>query len=296
MGQFTASPTRKFTGALLGALTAGVLATAGLGSAPTANATCASFFGINSGGDCTSNLTSIAIAIGTGAAAHADGLFGTAFAVGTGAKAGTSDALTFATAMGDNSNALAAGIFGIATQLGSNGYVFTQPSGGLFGRLGFNMALNVSFGTTSPAGSTAQATGVGNVAINLLSDGTTPGMVHGVGASGVLTVAASLGGANNVVITGGNLNLSFNAFGSGNTVSAGPGPVAVAGSILQTGQTVKKMGPGFNINNGIGIGGAAATPPTAATGRDTITATAAAGTHSRAGVAVSAAAKRSTTK
>jgi hypothetical protein len=156
------------------------------------------------------------------------------------------------------------------------------------------MALNVSFG--SPALTTAQATGFGNVAINLLSDGVTPGMIYGVSATGVLNVAADVGGNNNKAFSQGTLNLAFNAFGSGNEVSAGPGPVAIAGSILQTGQTVTKVGPGFNINNGIVVGGAAATPPTAATGRHASTPTAAAGTHSRAGVAASGASKRSVTK
>ena len=57
----------KFTGAMLSALTVGTLATAGLGTAPTANATCASFWGINNGGGCTSTLFSVAVAIGPGA-------------------------------------------------------------------------------------------------------------------------------------------------------------------------------------------------------------------------------------
>jgi hypothetical protein len=91
------------------------------------------------------------------------------------------------------------------------------------------------------------------------------------------------------------LNHAFVILGSNSRAFAGGGPVAIAGSILQTGAYITKVGPGFNIN-GIVVGGAAATPPTAATGRDTTTPTAAAGTHGRAGVAASAAAKRSTTK
>ena len=67
-------------GALAVAL--GVGAT-GLGLAPTANATCASIFGIGNSADCTSTLFSGALAIGDGAVAHADGLFGAAFVVGT---------------------------------------------------------------------------------------------------------------------------------------------------------------------------------------------------------------------
>lgn len=53
------------------ALTAGVAAVATL-AAPTANATCLSFFGIGSGGQCTSSATSIAVAFGTDAEAHAE--------------------------------------------------------------------------------------------------------------------------------------------------------------------------------------------------------------------------------
>ena len=75
---------RKIAGALVaGAVTSGLFASAGLGLAPTANATCASFFGIGNSADCTSTLFSVAFAIGDGAQAHADGLFGAAFVVGT---------------------------------------------------------------------------------------------------------------------------------------------------------------------------------------------------------------------
>ncbi len=75
---------RKITGALVaGAVASGLFASAGLGSAPTANATCASFFGIGNSADCTSTLFSVAVAIGDGAVAHADGLLGAAVVVGT---------------------------------------------------------------------------------------------------------------------------------------------------------------------------------------------------------------------
>ena len=76
-------------GVLLGALVSGAMVAGTLTGAPAANATCASFFGINNGGGCTSTLTTIAIAIGTGATAHADGLFGAAFAIGTNSSAFT---------------------------------------------------------------------------------------------------------------------------------------------------------------------------------------------------------------
>jgi hypothetical protein len=41
-------------------------------------------------------------------------------------------------------------------------------------------------------------------------------------------------------------------------VSAGPGPLALAGTIFTNGQTVTKVGPGIAINN-FRIGGAQAT-------------------------------------
>src|SRR5262245_129566 len=83
----------KITGGLACALTSGVVASAGLGLAPTANASCASFFGIGNSADCTSTLFSVAFAIGDGASAHAaDAFFGAAVAVGTGAAATSNDA------------------------------------------------------------------------------------------------------------------------------------------------------------------------------------------------------------
>ena len=70
---------RKVAGTLVAcAVTSGIFASTGLGLAPTANASCVSLFGIPSGG-CTSTLFSVGIAIGDGAVANANGLFGAAF-------------------------------------------------------------------------------------------------------------------------------------------------------------------------------------------------------------------------
>jgi hypothetical protein len=249
---------RVKAGVLLGALVAGALTAGTLTGVPTANATCASFFGIGNSAQCTSNPTSIAIAIGTNAVAHADGLFGAAFSVGTAATASTGDAFTFATAIGDKSTASGHGLFAIATQLGPNGYTRTEGSGSL-GNLGLNIALNVSPGTTAPNGSYVFAVGIGNVAVNLFGNGTAP-LNHQVVAAGTINIATDLGGTDNAVLVnqpGGALNLAFDTFGSGNTVRAGPGPLAIAGSIGQNGQTIIKVGPGFNIN-GLVVRGAAA--------------------------------------
>ena len=50
----------------------------------------------------------------------------------------------------------------------------------------------------------------------------------------------------------------FNFFGADNTVAAGPGPLTLAGSVLQDGLTVTQENPGIAINNNR-IGGPAAT-------------------------------------
>src|ERR1700750_640362 len=127
---------RKIAGALVaGAVTSGLVASAGLGLAPTAKATCASFFGIGSGGDCTSNLFSVAIAIGDGAVAHADGLFGAAFVVGANSAAHTTSASVFnvATSLFGDGNVVTAegGLGGFATNIGGSGNVVTV-GGSLF--------------------------------------------------------------------------------------------------------------------------------------------------------------------
>jgi hypothetical protein len=71
MSRNTVTRTKLLSAAAASAVAVGALATAGLGSAPSANATCASFFGIGNSADCTSSPTTIAIAIGNGAQAHA---------------------------------------------------------------------------------------------------------------------------------------------------------------------------------------------------------------------------------
>jgi hypothetical protein len=201
----------KVTGAVLGALTAGALAIGGLGMAPAANATCASLFGINSGGQCTSTLTSVAIALGTNAEAHADGLFGAAFAIGDGNTAAI---------VGVNSSP-SGKAFGVALSVGgSNNHVEDQ---GLF-----------------------------SAAVNFLGDNNT---VVGGAKAPVIGFMSYIPGI---------ASLAFNAFGSGNTVTAGNGlfvPFAIAGSVGQSGQTVQANKPGININNTLVVGGAAAVHP-----------------------------------
>ena len=89
--------------AALGALVASALAAGAFTPTPTANATCMSAFGLNNGNGCTSNLTTLAIAIGNGAVANAgNALFGGAIAIGDGANVLTNiAAFTFGGAFGD---------------------------------------------------------------------------------------------------------------------------------------------------------------------------------------------------
>ena len=52
------------------------------------------------------------------------------------------------------------------------------------------------------------------------------------------------------------MNAGFNFFGQTNTVVAGPGPLALAGSVFKDNQVVTKTNAGIAINN-VRIGGAA---------------------------------------
>lgn len=241
----------------LAALAAGTLLSAGLASAPSANATCASFWGLGNGGNCTSTPTSIAIAIGPNAVANATGLFGTAFAIGSNATALNPGSFSFAVTAGDNSTAQSLGNFNIAAQLGAGGSSQTSGAPG-FGDLGFNIALNVALATNTYT--SVQATGLGNLAVNLFGTGNFV-QLNNVVAGGVANIAANLGGASNTVVAsnsgGPGLNLAINAVGSNNNVYAGPGPVAISIALLQNGQGIIKNGPGININ-GIVVGGASA--------------------------------------
>jgi hypothetical protein len=76
------------------------------------------------------------------------------------------------------------------------------------------------------------------------------------------------------------LNSAFSIFRKHNIVVADPGPLAVAGSILQTSQTIKKQGPGFNINGHVVGGAAAVSPPTTAAQQPATSSAAHAAAHS----------------
>ncbi|WP_319437558.1 hypothetical protein [Mycobacterium sp. RTGN5] len=205
------------------------VSTAAIGVAPAANASCASFFGLGNTANCHSTFGSIAIAIGSTAAAQADGLFGVAFASGT------------------NAGAVALGILGAAISVGTNAQTGsgsgTEPI-----QLG-NVAID--FGNHSGAQNAVAASGLGNLAVNL---GGTDVFVF---ASGALNNATNVSGTGSNVGSAGVLTWSFNVLGSNNFVSAGPGFLAVAGSVAQRGATLAQAPFGINING-------AALPPSAA--------------------------------
>lgn len=243
-----------------GAVLAGVAATA-LGSSPTAGATCVSAFGIGNTAECSSTIASVAIAIGTGAEAHADGLLGAAFAAGDGAQARTADAFTFAVAGGTQARAISGGYGGIAIQFGANGIALAD---GPALNIAVNIADAVALPGPEPEGAWSEAWGIGNVAINLFGDAGTSETRTYILAWGTANVSANLGGYETQVRPGetpGALNLGFAVSGSNNTVVVGPGPLAIAGSIAQTGATVTQSTLGININNFFAARGAASTTP-----------------------------------
>ncbi len=274
--------------ALLGALVSGALATGAIGGAAPAEASCFSVFGLGNGNGCTSTQATYAIGIGSGAQASATGLFGGALAIGNNATATMTpvglSAFNFATAIGDN--AIAQGLvslFGIALQIGPgtaatlgfadiavgvNQGLGNQAAvtgiGGIAVQLGSGSANNIGgFSIAMSVGGGTETSGFGVLALNLLSSSV-------VKADGSLSAAVNVLGYDNLVAVGGGspvnsvLNLAVAAFGRGNTVSAGPGPLAFAGSILQRGATVARAGTGFNIN-GLAVPGEASTPRRAAT-------------------------------
>lgn len=249
-------------------------------------------FSIGDGASAKSpGLFSLASAVGTKARAEANGTFGAAMTAGVNSIVQTEDVFTLAAALGDNSLALGKGAFGIAAVLGPYTYAGTAGDPAR-GNLGFNIAVNVSPANKLPY--SYQAGGIGNLAVNLFGTSDDPGgkfsyayglgsVVANLGGSrneltsyGILSNASNMFGSNNKVTAASDkvndlaLNAAFTVFGSGNTVYAGPGPVAVAGSIAQTGATVAKQQPGVNIN-GIRIPNTAAAvdpqPAAAVTGR-----------------------------
>lgn len=251
----------------LGALTAGALAVAAMGSAGGANATCASFFGIGNGGGCTSNLTSIAIAIGENAEAYADGFFGAALSLGTNSVAQTFEGAVanIAVTLGESASASAGGLGSLAVA-GRSTINQTVVAG--FGGLTSGNVLNFAASIASPEATEVFATGIGNASVNIAGAGNVSG--DGVGLTtvnlvglnadltnrGLLNIIANVSGdsisISNDVGDGGIGNLGFNFIGTDNEVSTS-GPLAIAGAVGSSNQTVSQNGLGVNISFGKGL-------------------------------------------
>lgn len=275
---------------LLVTMACGAVTTAALGSAPSAGASCVSFFGIGNGNGCTSNITSYAIAIGEGAQANSvAGLFSGAVAIGTNANASNNVGLfNFASALGDNATAqnnIAA--FGLSLQFGPGSAqtigVLNLAVGGSAGSAGRHtagasglgsVALSL-FGAPDPlSNSVALASGLFSSALNIGGDRTVStefGVVStainfqgrsSVTSGGIFGLAVNAVGDNNLVAVVPDsspltASLAFNVFGNGNTVTA-RGPLGIAGSIFQSGATNIAAGPAVSIN-GLVIGGGTST-------------------------------------
>ncbi len=89
---------------------------------------------------------------------------------------------------------------------------------------GFNFALDVSPQTTAATGSVVSAIGFGNVAINVLGNGTGANS-HYVNVNGNLNAGVNIGGIDNRVVATGAFNGTFGRFGKHNVVVADPGSV-----------------------------------------------------------------------
>ncbi len=291
MSNHRARSGRKSTlsgGLLLSAVASSALAAGAMGGAGTAAATCASISGISAGSGCTSSVSSVAVGLGNGTKADAQGLFNNAVAIGTNAQASSSGAFNTSLALGNDSRAVTVGNLNLAVAAGTKA---TAIAGGTGGDV-FNTAITAGndstvlaggqgavftfLGLPVPAGTQA---GFGNLGLNL-------GNKNSVAAVGGLNAASNLGGSGNTVeavgvantatqvggsdnnvqafggtgLTNPGLNSAFSFFGSKNLVSAGTagksGPFAVAGVIgrsdLNGKTSVVQPTTGFNIKGPFG--------------------------------------------
>lgn len=198
-------------------------------------------------------------AAGLGSAAAAQASCVSAFGLSTSADCRSTIA-SVAIAIGPNTQAYADGLLGAAFTIGNS-------SGAQMN--GFaSVAINAGHDSYATAG----ASGVGepqflNAVIQI-------GGGNYVGTRGAFNTAINLGGTTNSVLaiaqdTGPAYgSVAINAFGTDNTVLAGPGPLAIAVSFLQASKLVDKQQPGININGfRFPPNSAAGTPAAAATTR-----------------------------
>jgi hypothetical protein len=150
--------------------------------------------------------------------------------------------------LGNSADSEAYGVLALSVQVGNNGAA--RAENGIA-----NIAVNLS-----QYPSFTLAKGSLNIAVNLLGRQVGDNVTTALGTG---NIALNVGGANDVAAgeyvpdvpaIG---SIAFSIFGTNNTVTAVPGPLAIAGSIGQNGATITKAGPGFNIN-GLRVGGAAA--------------------------------------
>jgi len=247
--------------AALIALATSAVTAAAMSAAPTANATCISAFGLGSGGQCTSTLASIAIAIGENAEAHADGFLGAALTLGNASYAETAAGalMNFAVTFGDSNFTSAGGIASLA--LAANG-INQEVAAGSGGFGGGNIA-NIAVSLTSPEATQTLAAGIANLTVNFVGSGAVLGVgvglttVNAVGVNaslsngGTLNTIANLSG-NNIRISnfggnGGVGNIAFNVVGEDNVITTS-GVLAVAGAFGSVGQTVNQDGIGINVS------------------------------------------------
>jgi hypothetical protein len=181
--------------------------------------------------------------------AHADCASFSGYSIGIGC---TSSFGGMAIAIGTNATATANGFLSTATAIGTN------VEASAYGT--FNMAVAYGIASAAVAGN-VDAGDVVNMAITL-GDGSSA-VAEGI-SRGFANIATDIGNHNTVFALG-VLETAFAVFGTDNTVTASPGPLALAGSIGQTGAHITKTGPGLNIN-GFTVGGASATPTAAPAG------------------------------
>lgn len=243
MGKHSAPPKHNPAGGALLAAAAAGAAAAALGSAGTANSTCASINGIGNGNGCSSTPTSFAIGIGDNTRAQATGQFTGAIAVGL--TNGASDQ-TRAIAVGDGDLVFASGKNTLAQTAGDQNFVFVSGKGALAQSFGNrnaafaigdktfataganpddtdNFALSVSLGTTTNkseawAGSTEfdGPPSSGNIAINFGTDSKAYAVSRTIG--GGHNFAFNIGDRNSVSAAG-LRNSAINLLGNDNTVS-----------------------------------------------------------------------------
>lgn len=247
--QKTFSTNRLASGVLLGAVASGVAAAA-LGTAGTANAACASISGLGNTANCQSTPTSFAINLGDNTNfAQAKGLFtGAIVTNGTNNIASSTGAFSAAIVGGTNSAAATNGNLALAFAQGTR---VLAAAGGTAGDVG-NVAINIGNSAGGLGTNNAIAAGFFNIAANVGGNAVTK--ASQVQAIGLGNAAFNFASDDFKVVAGtagtpATLSSAFNFFGKGNTVTAGPGPLAIAGAINLVNKTVTQTGPGININN-----------------------------------------------